>query len=111
MKNFKTLSGLLNYVKRDLIENNNFDSVEEYTCIELVEGTTAKIITQYAIDNIDLSHKECEILRNTHYGRYSYCNSEDDVKVQLLIDALDYNLIGEKMTVAQMKKRAFKESQ
>ena len=111
MKNFKTFNGLLNYVKKDLIENGNFDLVGEYTCIELVEGTTAKIITQYALDNITLSHKECKILWNRHYGMYSYCNSKDDVKIQLLIDALDYNLIGEKMTVAQMKKKALKESQ
>ena len=111
MKNFKTFNGLLNYVKKDLIENGNFDLVGEYTCIELVEGTTAKIIAQYAMDNITLSHKECEILWNRHYGMYSYCNSKDDIKVQLLIDALDYNLIGGKMTVAQMKKKALKESQ
>ena len=111
MKNFKTFNGLLNYVKKDLIENGNFDLVGEYTCIELVESTTAKIITQYALDNINLSHKECKILWNRHYGMYSYCKSKDDVKIQLLIDALDYNLIGEKMTVAQMKKKALKESQ
>ena len=111
MKNFKTFNGLLNYVKKDLVKNDNFDSVEEYTCIELVEGATAKIITQYALDNINLSHKECEILWNRHYGMYSYCNSKDDIKVQLLIDALDYNLIGEKMTVTQMKRKALKESQ
>ena len=111
MKNFKTFNGLLNYVKKDLVENGNFNLVGEYTCIELVEGTTAKIITQYALDNINLSHKECEILWNRHYGMYSYCNSKDDIKVQLLIDALDYNLIGKKMTVAQMKKKALKESQ
>ena len=36
---------------------------------------------------------------------------KNDIKVQLLIDALDYNLIGEKMTVAQMKRKALKESQ
>ena len=111
MKNFKTLSGLLNYVKRDLIESNSLDSVEEHTCIELVDSTTAKIIIHYALDNITLSRKECDILWNTHYGIYSYCNSKDDIKIQLLIDVLDYNLAGEKMTVAQMKKRALKESQ
>ena len=111
MKNFKTFSGLLNYVKKDLMENDSFDLVEEHTCIELVECTTAKIITKYAMENITLSHKECEILWNRHYGMYSYCNSKNDIKVQLLIDALDYNLIGEKMTVAQMKKKALKESQ
>ena len=111
MKNFKTLTGLLNYVKRDLMENNNLDLVEEYTCIELVESATAKIIAQYALDNINLSHKECDILWNRHYGIYSYCNSKDDIKIQLLIDVLDYNLIGEKMTVAQMKRKALKESQ
>ena len=85
MKNFKTFNGLLNYVKNDLMENDSLDLVEECTCIELVEGTTAKIIAQYAMDNITLSHKECEILWNRHYGMYSYCNSKDDIKVQLLI--------------------------
>ena len=111
MKNFKTFNGLLNYVKKDLVKNDNFDSVGEYTCIELVEGITAKIITQYAMDNINLSHKECEILWNRHYGMYSYCSCKEGIKIQLLIDALDYNLIGEKMTVAQMKRKALKESQ
>ena len=111
MKNFKTFNGLLNYVKNDLMENNSFDLVEEHTCIELVEGTTEKIIIQYAMDNITLTHKECEILWDRHYGMYSYCNSKNDIKIQLLIDALDYNLIGKKMTVAQMKKKALKESQ
>ena len=52
MKNFKTFNGLLNYVKKDLMENDSFDLVEEHTCIELVECTTAKIITKYAMDNI-----------------------------------------------------------
>ena len=111
MKDFKTLTGLLNYVKRDLMESNSIDLVEEHTCIELVESTTAKIIIQYALDNITLSHKECDILWDTHYGIYSYCNSKNDIKIQLLIDVLDYNLIGEKMTVAQMKRKALKESQ
>jgi hypothetical protein len=111
MKNFKTFSGLLNYVKKDLVENNSFDLVEEHTCIELVESATAKIIIHYALENINLTHKECDILWNTHYGIYAYCNSKDDIKIQLLIDALDYNLVGEKMTVAQMKKKALKESQ
>ena len=111
MKNFKTFNGLLNYVKKDLVKNDNFDSVEEYTCIELVEDTTVKVIKQYAMENITLSHKECDILWDIHYGMYSYCNNKEDIKVQLLIDTLDYNLIGEKMTVAQMKKKALKESQ
>ena len=110
MKNFKTFSGLLNCVKRDLMENNNLDRIGIYTCAELVKDTTIKIITQYAMENINLSHKECEILWNIRCGMYSYCNSKNDIKVRLLVDTLDYNLIGQKMTVAQMKEKALKES-
>ena len=106
MKEIKTFNSLLNQVRKNLIEWDSLELVEEHTCCELVDGDMLKAIEKFALDYVNLTHKDCDILWNKRYGVYSYCNNKDDVKIQLVIDALDYNLIGEKMTLTQAKKKA-----
>ncbi len=106
MKKINTLNSLLKEIRRELVKNNLLDSVEDFSCIELVSDEMISIIKEYALEHVKLSHEECGTLWNIKNGAYPYCNSKDEVKIELVIDAVDYNLSGKKITITQLKKQA-----
>lgn len=112
MKEIKTLTTLLKMVKENLEKNNNLDSVEEYTCVELVDDEMLEVIEKFAIDYVNVTPTEYKKLTSLYgyYSDYSYITSIEKLKIELVVDALDYNLIGTKKTIAQVKKEALKNS-
>ena len=112
MKEIKTLTTLLKMVKENLEKNNNLDSVEEYTCVELVDDEMLEVIEKFAIDYVNVPPTEYKKLTSLYgyYSDYSYITSIEKLKIELVVDALDYNLIGTKKTIAQVKKEALKNS-
>ena len=112
MKEVKTFNTLLNMVKENLEKYNTLDSVEEYTCVELVDNDMLEVIEQFAIDNVNVTSTEYRKLTGLYgyYSDYSYITDIDKLKIELVVDALDYNLIGTKKTIAQVKKEALKNS-
>lgn len=40
-----------------------------------------------------LSHDEAKTLMNVNYGRYSWCNSKDEVKYYMLLDYIEYKIV------------------
>ena len=112
MKEVKTLTTLLKMVKENLEKNNNLDSVEEYTCVELVDDEMLEVIEKFAIDYVNVTPTEYKKLTSLYgyYSDYSYITSIEKLKIELVVDALDYNLIGTKKTIAQVKKEALKNS-
>ena len=112
MKEIKTLTTLLKMVKENLEKNNNLDSVEEYTCVELVDDDMLEAIEKFAIDYVNVTHTEYKKLTSLYgyYSDYSYITDIEKLKIELVVDALDYNLIGTKKTIAQVKKEALKNS-
>ena len=112
MKEIKTLNTLLKMVKENLEKNNNLDLVEEYTCVELVDDDMLKTIEKFAIDYVNVTPTEYKKLTSLYgyYSDYSYITSIEKLKIELVVDALDYNLIGTKKTIAQVKKEALKNS-
>ena len=109
MKKINSLNSLLKEIRRELEENNLLDSVGkfgDFSCIELVSDEMISTIKEYALEHVKLSHEECGILWNIKNGAYPYCNSKDEVKIELVIDAVDYNLSGKKITIIQLKKQA-----
>ena len=112
MKEVKTLTTLLKMVKENLEKNNNLDLVEEYTCVELVDDEMLEVIEKFAIDYVNVTPTEYKKLTSLYgyYSDYSYITSIEKLKIELVVDALDYNLIGTKKTIAQVKKEALKNS-
>ena len=112
MKEVKTLNVLLNMVKENLEKYNNLDSVEEYTCVELVDDNMLETIEKFAINYVNVTPAEYRKLTGLYgyYSDYSYITDIDKLKIELVVDALDYNLIGIKKTIAQVKKEALKNS-
>lgn len=112
MKEIKTFTTLLNKVKENLEKYNNLDSVEDYTCVELIDDDMLKAIEKFAIDNVDVTPIEYRKLTSCYgyYGDYSYITDIEKLKIELTVDALDYNLIGVKKTIVQVKKDALKKS-
>ena len=112
MKEVKTLTTLLKMVKENLEKNNNLDLVEEYTCVELVDDEMLEVIEKFAINYVNVTPTEYKKLTSLYgyYSDYSYITSIEKLKIELVVDALDYNLIGTKKTIAQVKKEALKNS-
>ena len=112
MKEIKTFATLLKNVKENLEKNNNLDLVEEYTCVELVDDEMLEVIEKFAIDYVNVTHTEYKKLTSLYgyYSDYSYITDIEKLKIELVVDALDYNLIGTKKTIAQVKKEALKNS-
>ena len=112
MKEAKTFSTLLNMVKENLEKYNNLDLVEEYTCVELVDDDMSKTIEKFALNYVKVTSTEYRKLTGLYgyYSDYSYITDIDKLKIELVVDALDYNLIGTKKTIAQVKKETLKNS-
>ena len=69
---------------------------------EYIEGGDAfvEVMPQECIDLIKehvnlfrLSHEEAKTLMNVNYGIYSYCNSKDEVKFNMLLDYIEYKIV------------------
>lgn len=69
---------------------------------EYIEGGDAfvEVMPQDCIDLIRehtnlfrLSHEEAKILMNVNYGEYSWCNSKDEVKFNMLLDYVEYKIV------------------
>ena len=69
---------------------------------EYIEGGDAfvEVMPQECIDLIKehvnlfrLSHEEAKILMNVNYGEYSWCNSKDEVKFNMLLDYVEYKIV------------------
>ena len=69
---------------------------------EYIEGGDAfiEVMPQDCIDLIKehinlfrLSHEEAKILMNVNYGEYSWCNSKDEVKFNMLLDYAEYKIV------------------
>ena len=69
---------------------------------EYIEGGDAfvEVMPQDCIDLIKehvnlfrLSHEEAKILMNVNYGEYSWCNSKDEVKFNMLLDYVEYKIV------------------
>ena len=107
-----TLATLLKNVKENLEKYNNLESVEEYTWVELVDDDMLKTIEKFAIDYVNVTPTEYKKLTSLYgyYSDYSYITDIEKLKIELVVDALDYNLIGTKKTIAQVKKEALKNS-
>ena len=69
---------------------------------EYIEGGDAfvEVMPQDCIDLIKehinlfrLSHEEAKTLMNANYGEYSWCNSKDEVKFNMLLDYVEYKIV------------------
>ena len=69
---------------------------------EYIEGgdTFVEVMPQDCIDLIKehvnlfrLSHEEAKTLMNVNYGKYSWCNSKDEVKYYMLLDYIEYKIV------------------
>lgn len=112
MKEVKTFNTLLNMVKGNLEKYNNLDSVEEYTCVELMDDDMLEVVERFALNYVNVTPSEYKKLTGLYgyYSDYSYITDIGKLKIELVVDTLDYNLIGTKKTIAQVKKEALKKS-
>ena len=66
--------------------NSDADIVEvmPQDCIDLIKEH---------INLFRLSHEEAKTLMNVNYGEYSWCNSKDEVKFNMLLDYVEYKIV------------------
>ena len=112
MKEIKTFTTLLKEVKENLEKYDNLDLVEEYTCVELIDDDMLETIEKFAINNVKATPTEYRKLTAMYgyYSDYSYITDIEKLKIALVIDTLDYNLVGDKKTISQIKREALKNS-
>ena len=61
-----------------------FVEIMPQECIDLIREHT---------NLFRLSHEEAKTLMNVHYGEYSWCNSKDEVKFNMLLDYVEYKIV------------------
>lgn len=100
---FKTLSSIVNYLKKEYdsevieLQDGENNIVELIPCIN--------DIAKENIDLINITSKEYKVLTNELYGEYSYCSDIEEVKANLLIDFIDEKItLNRFKTITQYKK-------
>ena len=61
-----------------------FVEIMPQECIDLIREHT---------NLFRLSHEEARTLMNVNYGKYSWCNSKDEVKYYMLLDYIEYKIV------------------
>lgn len=100
---FKTLSSIVNYLKKEYtsevieLQDGENNIVELIPCIDTIAKDN--------IDLINITSKEYKVLTNELYGEYSYCSDIEEVKANLLIDFIDEKItLNRFKTITQYKK-------
>ena len=100
-KEFKTLKGLVNFVKKYLIEEyGSLEEIKDCSIIELIDKKIEQIIRDYAEKYVNISYKEERILTN----KIEYADSFEDLQYYLVCDVLEYMMVGVEKTLNQVKK-------
>ena len=60
--------------------------------VEVMPQDCIDLIREH-INLFRLSHEEAKILMNVNYGEYSWCNSKDEVKFNMLLDYVEYKIV------------------
>ena len=60
--------------------------------VEIMPRECIDLIREH-INLFRLSHEEARKLMNVNYGIYSYCNSKDEVKFNMLLDYIEYKIV------------------
>ena len=73
------------------------EEIEEYVkggdaFIEVMPQDCIDLIKEH-VNLFRLSHEEAKILMNVNYGEYSWCNSKDEVKFNMLLDYVEYKIV------------------
>lgn len=60
--------------------------------VEVMPQDCINLIKEH-VNLFRLSHEEAKILMNVNYGEYSWCNSKDEVKLNMLLDYVEYKIV------------------
>ena len=60
--------------------------------VEIMPKECIDLIREH-INLFRLSHEEARTLMNVNYGKYSWCNSKDEVKYYMLLDYIEYKIV------------------
>lgn len=101
----KTINNLVKLIQNSI---DNKEDLEETLFVELVDHTTMKIVEGFS-KGVQLSKNDFYTLTGV-YGVYNYCNSIDEVKLNLIIDTITQILDGNKITYTNFKKLQLKNS-
>ena len=100
-KYFETLKGLVNFVKKYLIEEyGSLEEIKDYSIVEVIDRELEQIIRDYAEKYVNISYKEERILRN----KIEYADNFEDLQYYLVCDVLEYMMVGVEKTLNQVKK-------
>ena len=100
-KEFKTLKGLVNFVKKYLIkEHGSLEEIKDCSIFEVIDKEIEQIIRNYAEKYVNISYKEERILRN----KIEYADNFEDLQYYLVCDVLEYMMVDVEKTLNQVKK-------
>ena len=79
------------------IMNDYPEEIEEYInsdddIVEVMPQEFLDLVKEH-INLFRLSHEEAKTLMNVNYGEYSWCNSKDEVKFNMLLDYVEYKIV------------------
>lgn len=100
---FKTLSSIVNYLKKEYTSEVAELQDGENNIVELIPCIYD--IAKENIDLINITSKEYKVLTNELYGEYSFCSGIEEVKANLLMDFIDEKItLNRFKTITQYKK-------
>lgn len=101
IKEVKTIKDL-----EKLITNNiDMAELENYNLVELIDTYTYNLVKEFS-NNYKLSNREYQLLIDENYGKYSSCNTTEDVKVNIVLDVIECRMDNNKATFTSIKKKA-----
>ena len=105
-KYFETLKGLVNFVKKYLIEEyGSLEEIKDYSIVEVIDKELEQIIRDYAEKYVNISYKEERILRN----KIEYADNFEDLQYYLVCDVLEYMMVGVEKTIKQVEKEYYED--
>ena len=99
--------------KKMIIEKYKEEYLEDKdtNIIEYLTTEDEKMLKEICkLSTNDIDKKTYLILTNELYGYYPYCDGIQELKFNIYLDVIEYELIGEKYTFKQLVKKAIKES-
>ena len=105
-KYFETLKGLVNFVKKYLIEEyGSLEEIKDCSILEVIDDEVSRIIRNYAKKYVEISYKKERILRY----KIDYAENYEDLKYYLVCDVLEYMMVGVEKTIKQVEKEYYED--
>ena len=104
IEDVKTIKQLETLVRND-IKDFTAEELDNYNLVELISTNTYNLIKEFS-SKYNVSNREYTLLNDVYYGTYASSDTIEDVKTNILLDAIESRLNGDKTSFTSIKKKA-----